>query len=232
MISLYFDIGNTSLKVFNPLEEKLYSFDTLSDDWLKPVCSFLNGKLFDRILIASVTNQKLLDELFSILNPNNVERVSCHYGQWMIQHCYHRPERLGIDRLLAMEAAYRMVKDKVVVIDCGSAVTVDVVARSGDHLGGYIVPGYRLQMKSLTTDTNLTFENVEPKMDLGMDTSSCIKNGSLKMIHAFCQSIISDVKPEKVFVTGGDLKGDLSSIKEFGIFDELLVFKGMKYVYG
>jgi len=182
-------------------------------------------------VIASVAVPEKLDLIMDNLPYINFEKAAYDKGRWTVTHCYEDPSRLGIDRLLAIEAAYRDVKGSLIVIDCGSAITIDAVSTDGKHLGGYIVPGFRLQMGSLLDGTNLTFDQDNPDLTLGCSTTECIRHGSLRMIHAFCQSVIDEINPERVFITGGDIKGVLNSLSVFGEQDDLLVFKGLKSVY-
>ncbi len=57
---------------------------------------------------------------------------------------YADPAQLGVDRWLAMVAARRLGDEPAVVIDCGTAITMDLVDRSGVFVGGMIVPGRRV----------------------------------------------------------------------------------------
>ena len=64
------------------------------------------------------------------------------------------PHRVGIDRLLGAYAAWNRYRDAVVVVDAGSAITVDWVCVDGQFRGGAILPGLRLQTHSLATGTD------------------------------------------------------------------------------
>ena len=69
---------------------------------------------------------------------------------------------VGIDRLLNVLAAYRRTKTATIVIDFGTAITVDVVSKKGEFLGGLILPGIR--DKCLCTEsTNCTFAGSRDK---------------------------------------------------------------------
>jgi type III pantothenate kinase len=58
-----------------------------------------------------------------------------------VRHPYAPPERPGADRLVAALAAHRRVQGACIVVDAGTAVTVDAVAPDGSFLGGAIGPG-------------------------------------------------------------------------------------------
>jgi len=66
---------------------------------------------------------------------------------------YDQPSHYGIDRALAAHAAYSVFRDSCVVIDAGTAITVDAVTQDGSVMGGYIFPGGQALLHGLT-ETN------------------------------------------------------------------------------
>lgn len=232
MTKLYLDLGNTSLKIFNYDGVLVYTSSTLNEKWQATIADFLKKRNVDLVVISSVASEDKLNLLLEKLRGIPFQLASYELGCWSIEHSYLDPAKLGIDRLLAMEAAFSDEQSSLVVIDCGSAITIDVVTDQGVHQGGYIVPGYRLQLESLLSGTALLFEEVQPKTCLGLNTAECIQNGTLRMVESFCKSIINEYNPDSVILTGGDLKGSLSALKNLGRVDDGLVFKGLKVVYG
>ncbi|MDO8346048.1 MAG: type III pantothenate kinase [Cellvibrio sp.] len=71
----------------------------------------------------------------------------------LVRNGYHNPQALGVDRWLGIVAAYRLVSAACIVVSCGTAVTVDLIARNGKHMGGFIAPGLNLMLDSLTSGT-------------------------------------------------------------------------------
>jgi type III pantothenate kinase len=65
------------------------------------------------------------------------------------------PDRVGDDRLANALAAYERVKGAVIIVDMGTAITVDAVSDKGEFLGGAILPGARTAAKSLAKQTAL-----------------------------------------------------------------------------
>lgn len=100
-----------------------------------------------------------------------------------LKNSYQNFEELGVDRWLAMLAAYRSVQSAVCIIDCGSAITVDLISAEGQHEGGFIVPGLQMMQRSLGEKTaNLNYQpesnnNLEP----GTNTTAAINHGVLNM---------------------------------------------------
>ncbi len=70
-----------------------------------------------------------------------------------VVNAYQNFSVLGVDRWSAIVAAYHYVANTVLIIDAGSALTVDLVEGKGRHLGGYIIPGFSLMKTSLLSDT-------------------------------------------------------------------------------
>ncbi len=123
---------------------------------------------------------------------------------------YHAPEKLGVDRWLAVLAASRRYStDVVVVVDCGSAITVDVVAE-GRHLGGYIAPGLGLMMSALYRNTSQVKVAALSSAELawGRDTDDAVSAGVLSMavglVERVCRSEGREGGSLSLVVTGGD----------------------------
>lgn len=125
-----------------------------------------------------------------------------------------RPDHVGVDRLLDAVAANSRRKPGIpaVVIDAGSAVTVDLVDGSGAFAGGAILPGMRLMVKSLHDYTALLPIISPPETRLaipGTDTPAAMELGIFWAAVGGITSLLSeyqDLYPSgiEVFLTGGD----------------------------
>ncbi len=71
-----------------------------------------------------------------------------------VVNAYKRPRMLGVDRWVAMVAARAAFDDALLVVDVGTAVTIDALDADGQHLGGQIIPGLRLLGEALTRETS------------------------------------------------------------------------------
>jgi type III pantothenate kinase len=71
-----------------------------------------------------------------------------------VRNAYARPAALGVDRWLAMLAAWRMAAVPLLVASAGTAFTVDLLDATGLHRGGCIVPGERLMREALHAQTS------------------------------------------------------------------------------
>jgi type III pantothenate kinase len=102
-----------------------------------------------------------------------------------LTNSYAQPQRMGVDRWLAMIAAYVRVKGAVCVVDAGSALTIDFVDADGQHLGGYIIPGLDLMAQSLASGTARVRVSGPGQGELlpGRSTEAAVSNG-LYLAHA------------------------------------------------
>lgn len=125
---------------------------------------------------------------------------------------YNPAEALGVDRWLAVLAAFRRANKKCCIIDCGSAVTVDFVLSSGAYVGGYIVPGVKNMGATLSYHTQqLPLVDIPKEVSLlpGKSTNQAIANGVFLMTAAFLEASVKHFFANTnenpiVFLTGGD----------------------------
>lgn len=132
---------------------------------------------------------------------------------------YEQPEKLGVDRWLAMLAAWVAYGDAFMLIDAGTAITVDHVAASGVHRGGVIAPGLGSLMTSLGRNAALPNAEFIAGMKLGKGTEHCIGAGVTAMFSSFLYAqhelagrLQSSATP-RILVTGGDASWVLEYLK-------------------
>ncbi|MCC6230178.1 MAG: type III pantothenate kinase [Phycisphaerales bacterium] len=164
-------VGNSRIKFasFNDLE--------MLDDGASPNTDIeqaagLIAGMFARsagaeIVMASV-NPAIADTLESILvgrTGGSIYRLGRDLG-FPIKHAIDDDSTLGQDRLLNAIAAFEMTRQACIVIDCGTAMTVDFVDGEGTFQGGAIVPGTRMMLRSLHEQTAAL-----PLLELNMPAS-------------------------------------------------------------
>lgn len=126
---------------------------------------------------------------------------------------YHEVSQMGVDRWLALLAAYHRFGSACLVIDVGSAATVDLLMSNGKHLGGYIVPGLQMMSDALFRDTSrvkLDLISYDDQLRAGVSTRQAVAAGLplmlLGMVRlAYDELCMADMaqKP-KLVLTGGD----------------------------
>lgn len=154
---------------------------------------------------------------------------------------YIHPERLGPDRWAAMIAAHHQFSGPKCIVDCGTAVTLDVLDRDGKHLGGLILPGLTMMRGALISGTSdLSLEAPEsppPNGLLANETSDAIQGGTLYMLIAAVDRISEDVAselPEDLcrVITGGDAPALLPLLGYSYHHEPDLVLKGLALLAG
>lgn len=122
---------------------------------------------------------------------------------------YTDTNQLGVDRWLAIVAAYKKIKGACLVIDMGTAMTVDFVSAQGEHLGGVIAPGVGLLVESLQRHTELGAAKSHEELYMGRSTESCINAGLQAMCNGFLKQQYKTAARVfthgyRVIVSGGD----------------------------
>lgn len=127
---------------------------------------------------------------------------------------YNVPERLGADRWAALIAAHKYWRTPLCVVDAGTAVTIDVLAADGTHLGGLIIPGIELMRRSLLErSAGIRAATLAPSRGdialLARDTRDGIDGGTLYGVVAAIDRITADIDAElggglERVLTGGD----------------------------
>lgn len=187
----------------------------------------------EKLAIASVSNRQTLSTIVAIgqyLWPG-VELVMPHSSEaaFGVINAYVQPEKLGVDRWLGMIAAHRFYPGANCVVDCGTAITVDVVRGDGKHLGGLICPGLKLMKKALAANTAaLAFDGQTSRADLATETSAAIANGVLLAAVGMIQQVMARFVPDsRLVLTGGDAEAVAAALKMSSVIDRALVLKGL-----
>jgi type III pantothenate kinase len=150
---------------------------------------------------------------------------------------YRNPHEVGADRIAgAIGATLRRPGSNVVVVDCGTATTLDVVTAGGDYLGGAILPGVGISVETLAGRTAKlpTVEITRPGAALGRSTIESIQSGVYyghagairRILDEITREIFSDEK-WCVIGTGGFAR----LLEPEKLFDEIvpeLVLLGLK----
>ena len=238
------DVGNSRTKLAllsgvsqgMPLLERrcdLDSRDFNSDDfenWLRAAvpasATFFIASVYDTAAAQLETAISAVSATHHLL----VQRQRVHFSDFPLGVKTDQPDRVGIDRLAAATAASHLVSSKngCIVIDCGTAASVDMVASEGQFLGGAILPGPALLARSLADGTSLLPEvsslgHASPPPMPGRSTNNAITAGiGFGIRGAVCRLVDEarrDLGPEAdIFLTGGwrgVIRGEFSNVREF-----------------
>ena len=183
------------------------------------VARILAGRRAEEVRLASVAAGGVTAELDMALQ--HAARAPVHVACTRsaaagVRNGYHEPRQLGVDRWLALVAAYTRYRSAVCVVDAGTAWTVDVVEADGEHLGGFIVPGPMLMRQALVGATGriapaagLLPDPVDAGEAWGRDTEACMRKGARRAGVSLVESCwkafgARDGTTPVLVLTGGD----------------------------
>ena len=126
-----------------------------------------------------------------------------------------RPQEVGADRLVNALAAARLYGTPAVVVDFGTATTLDCVAADGAYVGGAIAPGLELGLEALAARTAKLprIELRTPDRAIGRDTVSAMQSGTIFGYQALASGLLARVRRELADAAGiapGDVKAILT----------------------
>lgn len=240
MKTLLVDVGNTQVKWLlgqqlgqRPLQRLNRSENCVAE--LALVWGQLDS--VDVVVIANVTDPQFTKEIISVCESlwsqvrclNAVTKKISHG----VTNNYLEPEKLGVDRWLALIASWVQYSKPLIVVDCGTAITVDALNQDGEHLGGLIVPGLTLMQNSLAKNTfALSKSHTSFKPALANSTTSGMANGSLLAAAGLVEKVVSDLEQAEaglfqLILTGGDASQLKYAINRTCVLDPELVFKGL-----
>ncbi len=188
--------------------------------------------------ISNVGHSPLVEAIIVLLQENQIEcqRIVSTAAFGDVTNAYAEPEKLGVDRWLAMLACRYWYKGNFAVIDYGTAVTCDFVDQTGKHHGGWISPGYHTMKKALGEHTELHVQDLDTdgmlapgRNTLDAINLGCTANmyGLIQMAQLYWQQRHQEYK---IFVCGGDTKR--INFENFPYVEPAVdaVFYGMKHV--
>lgn len=163
--------------------------------------------------VAAPACQARLDEWCRLRWQNPATFLQAVSRQQGVTNAYTAPQTLGSDRWAALIGAHRLTSHHVGVIDCGSAITVDLLRADGVHQGGYIVPGLWMMQQCLQERTGRidTPPSLSDQLTPGNSSASCISHGALRSVTALLDRLMSDLQAEydnrlQWLLTGGDAR--------------------------
>jgi type III pantothenate kinase len=173
------DLGNSRAKLARL--ERGVPIDVTTLDWSRPDFAVTMRELVDRwprperVLVASVapaTSADRLREWLPVGPAAEPEWLRSPREACGIRNRYAKPERLGIDRFLAMVAVHARAPGPAVVIGCGTALTLDAIAADGEHAAGLIAPSPARMLDVLRGGTAIADTNPDAFADTGGDDTA------------------------------------------------------------
>jgi type III pantothenate kinase len=226
-VKLILDIGNTRIKW--RMDGALGDVTHLQDGWEAQLLAGWHGvERPTAVFAGSVASESISQRVAECVSQ-------CWPGQTLLwlrsqAHCcgvqiqYAEPQRFGIDRFAALVAARMEFMDQaLIVVDAGTAITVDALDVDGLHQGGMIMPGVRLLGASLSDAASQI-----PKIAVAVDDAVCTPQHETRLAvsagircmvqggveHAIEQALAVLGGAASIVVTGGD-----QAVQGFAMFE-------------
>ncbi len=197
----------------------------------------------EQIIISSVASEEHSQQLQNWcvqhwqVKPTCVSAVASQCG---VRNAYVVVDELGCDRWVAMLGAHYLFHTDMCIIDCGTAMTVDFLDASGQHLGGYIIPGQSVMQQSLVHATDaitsgLGQHGVGDSVEPGRSTRECIERGVIMAAVGLIEKSIKEMqsrtgKSFSALFTGGNAEALFACFNQPTLHEPNLVLVGLAQI--
>jgi type III pantothenate kinase len=243
---LLFDIGNTHTHLGLANRKRVIKqINIPTSDWFngnaeKRVGKFVGHASVEGVALCSVVPRatppvcKMIRRRWDLdcleLTPKTLLGVGIDYP---------KPNTIGPDRLANAVAVARHFGTPAVVVDFGTAVTFDVVNRSGNYAGGIIAPGLAVMTEYLHEKTALLprIKIREEKAVIGKNTEQAMLIGAVHGYRGLIRELIGELKKElrakrlPVVATGGYARLIAARLPEITAIEPLLTLEGLRLVW-
>lgn len=148
------------------------------------------------------------------------------------------PSQVGSDRIVIAVAALAEYKAPLILIDLGTATTIEVVEPDNIYLGGLIFPGVRVSLDALTSRTSQLpgISLDKPKQVIGKNTVDCMRSGMMYGTAAMLDGLVDRIEEElghssTIIATGGLAQFITPLCKHPMILEKNLLLKGLNILY-
>ncbi|MCW8908483.1 MAG: type III pantothenate kinase [Sedimenticola sp.] len=237
---LLVDIGNSNLKW------ALYEQGELSVTRSHPHRSISASSLAeqcwggitqpDAIYLASVAEATLGRQLGDWMktrwghSPFLVRSEACALG---VTNGYDDPAQLGVDRWLTLLAVHAIEQRSACIVDCGTALTIDLLDMNGQHHGGMILPGLHLMREALLARTHIPrVEGVPADTLFSRNTATAVASAAINAAAGLIERSLREAallcgETARLILTGSDARVIAAIIEQPCEIDSDLVMKGL-----
>ena len=250
---LAIDVGNTNIVLgcIRMEDEKILFTERLSTDQRKTALEYaisfrnvlhiyhLSSKDVTGIIIASVVPPitSLIDEALFKLTRKHAMVVSPGIRTGL-NILMDNPAQVGADLIVGAVAGIAEYPCPLILVDMGTATTITVIDKNKNYIGGMILPGLRVSLDSLTSNTSkLPRIGLDPpKRLIGKNTIDCMKSGILygnaSTIDGMVDRIEKELGQKTTVVATGGLAGTVAPLCTHDIIhDDNLLLKGLLILY-
>ena len=153
---LLIDAGNSRIK-WALVEGGAWAQQGVADhtEWIALQQAFAALPPPRKILVSNVAGYEAAQRIRAACAawPCPVEFITPEAEQCGVRNSYEQPAQLGSDRWAALVAAWHQERTACLVVNCGTATTIDALSARGEFIGGVILPGMDMMLRSLSEGT-------------------------------------------------------------------------------
>lgn len=192
---------------------------------------------FETITIASVV-PRFTETISRLGSEKNLITVS-HKSKLSFNIKVPEPQTLGADRIVNSEAAIKKYSTPLIIVDCGTATTFDVINREKEYIGGAITPGIYISAEALFANASKLFSTTlaKPQKVIGNDTKRSLQSGIVHGFGSLIDGMVWKIKKElaceeiKVIGTGGQIDLIKDTAASIDTIDNDLPLEGLLEIY-
>ena len=248
MKALLMDVGNSRIKWGMHDDGQLRRTGHISRERIREqglqVLTTRIPRRVDEVFVSNVAGTSFATRLSGVVGMHcecDVRFARSARSGWGVTNSYTQPRRLGVDRWVAMVGAWSEIQDACLVVDIGTAMTIDAIDNKGQHLGGQIVAGVSTMADALARATS-DIPQVKPapareSADLRMfaqNTAAAVREGAQNAvagaIDRSIRTLQSNDHEPTVVLTGGDSSRILNALCESPLHRPHLVLQGLAHM--
>ena len=258
-MNLLIDIGNSRIKwcLYNSVENEFGLDGAMLNDKLELPALFsehwnhLDSP--DRVVVSNVSGQQLAEILDSWVEQAwqiKTEYVKTEAFGFGVSNAYSDYPGLGVDRWMVIIAAWQRFREQekaICVVDCGTATTIDGISAAGQHLGGFIIPGYTTMQEMLLNSTSdielarkiLPKESLQgkalPSINFSSSTEEGVNSGCYLATISIIDRVVTSMQEDygnkvNCIITGGNAELVVEQLTGRFEYESGLVLHGLAMV--
>ncbi|HJZ41134.1 MAG TPA: type III pantothenate kinase [Bacteroidales bacterium] len=235
-MNLVIDIGNTLTKLAWFDKGALTGMLRFENPAKEDITGCIEARPAEKVIISEVGNAHR-DAITAAVSPGSRLLLLDNTTPLPLSIVYKTPESLGIDRVAAAVGAWKSFPGSdMLIIDMGTAITIDVVAAAGEYRGGNISPGLYTRFRSLNDYTaRLPLVEKDDRFPrFGDNTGSAIaagvQQGIIYEINGYIHEFETLYPGCKIILTGGDASFFVRELKSTIFAIPELVLSGLNHI--